>query len=73
MKKIITTFIFLIFTSALFAQQFGVKTGLNLTNVYGDDVILEDSLTKNPLKPGAKVAGFAQFGYGPLTMTKRGQ
>ena len=69
MKKIITIFIFLIFNSFLYAQQFGIKAGLNLTNVYGDDVILEDSLTKNPLKPGAKVAGFAQFGYGPLTIT----
>ena len=62
MKKITTTFIFLIFTSALFAQQFGIKAGLNLTNVYGDDkVFLDDDFT-NPLKPGAKITVFVQFG-----------
>ena len=69
MKKITTTFIFMIFTSVLFSQQFGIKTGLNLTNVYGDDAIIQDIVTTSPLKTGAKVAGFAQFGYGILTFT----
>ena len=66
MKKITTTFIFMIFTSVLFSQQFGIKTGLNLTNVYGDDKVFIDDDFTNPLKPGVNVAGFAQFGYGPL-------
>ena len=62
MKKIITTFLFLFITSFLYAQQFGIKAGLNLTNVYGDDkVFLDDDFT-NPLKPGAKITVFAQFG-----------
>ena len=69
MKKIITIFIFLIFNSFLYAQQFGIKAGLNLTNVYGDEkVFLDDDFT-NPLKPGAKITVFAQFGEESIRFT----
>ena len=72
MKKIYTTIsAVLLMTSITFAQEFGVKGGVAMTNLYGADWDIDDfgDEVKNPLKIGLNVAGFARFGDGPLGFT----
>ena len=67
MKKLF--FILLCLPVIGYGQQFGIKTGVNLSNVYGEDKeFLDDDFT-NPLKTGLRISVFSQFGDGPYKLT----
>ena len=72
MKNIYTIILVALLTTSMsFAQEFGVKGGVSMTNLYGADWDMDDfgDEVKNPLKIRLNLAGFARFGDGPLRFT----
>jgi hypothetical protein len=67
MKKLLLILLSLPIIS--FGQKFGIKTGVNLSNVYGEDKEFIDDDFTNPLKTGLRIAVFSQFGDGPYKLT----
>ena len=67
MKKLLLILLCLPFIG--FGQKIGLKTGLNLSNVYGEDKEFIDDDFKSPLKLGYRVAVFSQFGDGTYKLT----
>ena len=68
MKKITVLLIAIVLSNNVFSQ-IGIKAGLNLSNVYGEDKIFLDDDFSNPLKTGLRMSVFSQFGDGPYKLT----
>ena len=68
MKKITVLLIAIVLSNNVFSQ-IGIKAGLNLSNVYGEDKIFLDDDFSNPLKAGLRMSVFSQFGDGPYKLT----
>ena len=68
MKKITVLLIAIVLSNNIFSQ-IGIKAGLNLSNVYGEDKIFLDDDFSNPLKTGLRMSVFSQFGDSPYKLT----
>ena len=68
MKKITTLLLAVVLSNNVFSQ-IGVKAGLNLSNVFGEDKLFLDDDFKSPFKTGLRMSVFSQFGDGPYKLT----
>ena len=68
MKKITTLLLAVVLSNNVFSQ-IGVKAGLNLSNVFGEDKLFLDDDFKSPFKTGLRMSVFSQFGDGPYKFT----